>query len=73
MRPSRWLTLAAEALDGGFTPMAVSLYPPPLGWQDYVTMTLPSCDCYDHHAEDIVETRVLRFLLAAAIAKEEGQ
>ena len=73
MKISRWLTLAAEAVDGGFTPMAVSLYPPPPGWDTYLVMTLPACDCYDHHAEDVIGTRVMRFLLAAAIARSQGE
>lgn len=44
-------------------------YAPP-GWVEWVCLTLPLDDDWDKEA--IVETRVLRFLLAADIAESEG-
>lgn len=71
MRSSQFLRLAAEAIDGGYTAAAI---PQPVGmrWEPWLVLTLPVCECFDYHAEDIAETRVLRFLLAAEIAESEG-
>lgn len=70
-RSSAYLLAVAEALDGGFSAAAVADHKPDR-WAEWLVLTLPDCLCYDHHAEDIQETRVLRFCLAAAIARSEG-
>ena len=70
MKSSEFLVEAAQAIDSGFSMAAVPCNHS--RWFGPLTLTLPECACYDHHAEDIVQTRVLRLCLASAIAESEG-
>lgn len=45
----------------------------PEGWHDYLSLTLPEPFAPAFADGSLDETRAMRFLLAAAIAKSEGQ
>lgn len=73
MKPSQFLIKCAAFHDAG------KLVPPelrskaPLGWHGYLALTLPSpfADAFSDGTLD--DTRAMRFMLAAAIAKSEGE
>ncbi len=66
MTPSEFLRFSAESVErGDYIPVSLM----PRGWSKYVYMTLPQDAMYT--CRDLVETRVLRLCLAAAIAAEE--
>lgn len=73
MKPSQFLLRCAEFHDAG------KLVPPelrrlaPLGWHGYLALTLPDpfADAFSDGTLD--STRPMRFMLAAAIAKSEGE
>lgn len=67
---SEFLGFAARSIEAGI-PILPKLAPK--GWGEYAAMTLPqSCD-FSVSAKELVETRVMRFLLAAEIARSEGK
>jgi hypothetical protein len=65
MTVSEFLGYCARSIEAGI-PVQGSLAPK--GWGAYVGLTLPQ-DSDDASPEEVVSTRVLRFLLAQAIAK----
>ena len=66
---SEWLGYCARSIERGI-PVQGSLAPS--GWGTYIAATLPQSGD-DYAAFELAETRVMRFLLAAAVAKAEGQ
>jgi len=66
MKPSEFLRFAAEQIDLGRRIGPVEAK----GWNEYICMTLPPVD--DWNEREISETRVMRFLLAAEIARADG-
>lgn len=72
LKPSEFMLLCAEALDGG------NEIPPELrargpdGWHEWVVLTLPEHG--DQATErELSRTRPMRFMLAAAMAASEGR
>lgn len=64
---SEFLGYAARSIESGI-PIQRGLAP--RGWADYIALTLPqSCD--EPSTQEIVDSRSLRFMLAAAIAKAD--
>ena len=71
MKASAYLLLAASYLDRGeVVPKRFRDWAPAF-WTEYIALTLP--DPYEFNSADIRETRVLRFLLAAAMARDAGE
>ena len=71
MKASSYLLLAAAYLDRGEPVPKCYRDWAPAFWTEYIALTLP--DPYEFKSADIQQTRVLRFLLAAAIAKDAGE
>ena len=65
---SEWLGYCARSIERGI-PVQASLAPS--GWGAYIAATLPQSGD-DYTAFELAETRVMRFLLAAEIARSEG-
>jgi len=72
MKPSEWLRKAAERFDAGEALGRDFLEARPLVALGYVILTFPEQGEFPGQAKAIDETRVMRFLLAAAIAESEG-
>ena len=71
MKASGYLLIVATYLDRGeAVPKRLRDWAPPY-WTEYIGLTLP--EEYDHCAADLRETRVMRFLLAWAMAKDAGE
>lgn len=60
-----WLKHCAYCIHEGF-PLDRTAAPP--GWTEWICLTLPDADEWDQAEVD--ETRVMRFLLAAAMARD---
>lgn len=66
-RPSVFLRYAAHCIEDG-RPVDRLLAPP--GWTNWICQTLPPYEEWDE--QELTETRVMRFLLAAELAEQEG-
>lgn len=67
MKSSAFLRFAAEQIDLGRRIGPVEAK----GWNEYICMTLPPVE--EWNERELCETRVMRFLLAAEIAKSDGR
>ena len=72
LKPSQFLLLCAEALDGG------NEIPPELrargpdGWHEWIVLTLPDVITEYATERELSRTRPMRFILAAAMAADAG-
>lgn len=72
MKASDFLILAARYADQGRPIPSQYLGNEPPGWHHYVTLTQPETIADAFRDGSLEETRTLRLMLAAAIAKSEG-
>lgn len=68
MKSSLFLRYAAHCIEDGFP---VDRAIAPAGWVQWIVHTLPTPDAL-WNDEDVTETRVMRFLLAAEMAEDAG-
>lgn len=68
MKPSEFLGYCARSCEAELTILPKLA---PKGWSDYIAMTLPQSGD-EPSPRELAETRVMRFLLAAEVAKSEG-
>lgn len=72
MKCSHFLRIAAECIEQGLV-ISIPKQERPKDWPLYVALTLPTYPLSQWPVRDIERTRVLRFLLAAAIAEGDGE
>lgn len=71
-KASEFLLLCAQYADKGLPLQSPYIGNEPPGWHYYVTLTQPETIADAFRDGTLEETRTLRLMLAAAIAKSEG-